>query len=179
MLRCKWERLKSGLYVPLFLKRLHGDEFGGWPPCPECCDPPSACEECSDGGPDQFQVFFTGLVNGGCGDCTYFNDPSGFILTRPTSPGFCTDPGCMWTYQLPVAKCAMQYISACFDVGRFRVEPVVLLTEPRQPLLGFFEDFGSPPSCKTFNNRDIPYSVGSVDLVRCSVSSPTCKTTAL
>jgi hypothetical protein len=73
-LRRTWRRLRSGLYVPPLLHRLHRDQRGAWYPC---CPAPD-CAGCLGGGtnaPDEVQVTLAGIVDDGCGNghCSSLN----------------------------------------------------------------------------------------------------------
>lgn len=74
-LRRKWRRLRSGLYVPSLLRRLHEDERGAWfPGCKAAVVPD--CTACKGGvHPTELTVTLADIANGGdCTTCTNAND---------------------------------------------------------------------------------------------------------
>ena len=88
----RWDRLRNGLYVPAFLKRLHRDQRGlAWWPCPGCCGEPSEpCIICQSGTtPLDYSVVIADVGNDGC-DCTELNGT--YILSQTEA-----NP-CQWRY---------------------------------------------------------------------------------
>jgi len=101
VIRRKWKRLKSGLYVPPFLKRLHRDERGGWYPC--CTSPCGDCTRCVDNCAPAFSVLFTGLTNNSCSDCSDLLGP--FVVPYDTQIEEIYT--CYWYYEFPATMCSL------------------------------------------------------------------------
>jgi len=91
-----WEKLKSGLYAPPLLTRLHRDQQGlAWFPCCGDC----VCNDCSGTTPSQLQIAFTGYSNNGCSNCADFNDT--FICDCVSG----LQNPCYWRYIFPEDVC--------------------------------------------------------------------------
>jgi hypothetical protein len=174
MLHQKWKELKSGLYVPAFLKRLHENEFGGWQPCPECC----TCKECSDGGPASFQVVVSGVVDSGCSNCDEnFNGP--FVVTRAGAAAlFGSSDPCWWAYEFDPAPCnpesggnayALQFIAGVMYLN--------LYTHDKFWYTRWRKTYATRPACKDFVDEDLPFHSNSGGI--CNGSASTAEITAL
>ena len=89
-MRRNWERLKSGLYVPPFLKRLHRDQRGLWYPC---CNGNGgvSCPGCIDKAPLQWKVVIDDVIDEDCANCQLYNATwyPDFVTAGPYS--------CLWS----------------------------------------------------------------------------------
>ena len=102
-LRKKWSRLRSGLYVPPLLRRVHRDERGLWYPC--CSDGgPVACAGCTGNAPAEFDVTFSGLVNRVCNSCPSY-DGTYRVTYQSGSP-----TACFYQYAVPAGSCDIDYV---------------------------------------------------------------------
>lgn len=178
MLRRRWNRLKSGLYVPPFLKRLHEDQRGLWYPyCGE------ECEHCSGTAPAQWQVVTANIADDTCADCDPdLNDT--WILDQDADISSSLVPvGCAYSYTLPSAICDVTCI-----VGFYAHDPAGyywgILFRPGCGLEGIMFQFNGPiggrqpakPAC-AFDNEEFPIKSSSTD--DCDVTNATCHVTAL
>jgi hypothetical protein len=147
MLRRKWDRLKSGLYIPPFLKRLHKDEFGGWPPCPDCCGSGPAECGCDEPAPNQAQIVLAGF--GGSGDCADLNDT---YVTDETST-------CWYQYSFSPRIEYVDRIRVFLHPISTNLRVTVYLDLYEGVPLGWIEfeqDFGTTPADCRLTDEDVP-----------------------
>lgn len=167
----QWDRLRSGLFVPKLLKRLHRDEEGGFHPTGNWFG--CSCEEvlwctinCDGGGPEQFQVVISDLANDSCSDCADFNDT--FVLDR-VGEGVISP--CIWRYTFPSAICGRTSVS--LGVGGGGLSVFVFLGNPEH----WIKQYVSKVNCKSLNNESLSWDpfVGPV----CDGAASSCLVTAL
>ena len=99
-----WDRLKSGIYVPPLLKRVHRDEDGGWYPC--CTGDGRECPYCSGIVPAQFSVVVPDLYKG-IGACNECDELEGTYIVDWYEY---EDPWCVYYYELPATICTVNAV---------------------------------------------------------------------
>lgn len=174
-LQRKWRRLRSGLYVPPLLRRLHKDERGAW--FPGCREGSEDCTACKDGiHPAELTVTFAGITNDECEECLQVN-------TGWTIPifGSCFNLGATEDYQayherFDVDICEDNQLNIQINIYWNRQEVSgarqIAMTvysmwnnlDPHTQLMAYFALYetsqSEPFDCENFSSLDIPLYTG-------------------
>lgn len=169
-LRRKWRRLRSGLYIPPLLWRLHQNEIGAlWYPC--CGDQGDNCDLCIDSdAPSQVQVVLAGIAEDTCGSCDSLNGT--YVLTQQANP-------CYWRYILPSVICGVYDVRAVvYDQGGGNTRVQTGVTTGVGWYIEYRKDVTGLADCMNWSNYDVPWSGDGVGFT-CDGSSSTSKLTTL
>lgn len=152
-LRRKWSRLRSGLYVPPLLRRLHRDERGLWYPC--CTEGGGPCDHCVGTTPTDLLVDLVGIVEGSCGSCGQFDDDTYTLTWREAAGGTC-----YWGYEFPSALCAIDGLMATLAESGGTYYLTIRLVSP-YPSGGtkcdFRAEYDPKPDCSSWSNEECPH----------------------
>ena len=133
-----------------------------------CCCGGTPCTNCSGSTPSQWQVEFTGVAEGTCGNCNSFNTTA-FILTQYSA--------CEWRVSF----------AFCWPLTAATEGYVRVSVEPTQVIVDVVYTFGGIPaparfrhsgavSCEAVLNPTFLFQSGSVN---CAFSGATCTATPL
>lgn len=154
--RRTWRKLKSGLYVPPFLKRLHRDEVGGWFPCcregpPDYCGT-FPCYQCVDNiAPDWIQIYFTGVVNQNRDDCTtIFEDYKKFIISSD-------DPPDGWHYKYVWEPPNYEYNYLLVVIGVLQLIARITFHGTPYSYIEFSKSYDDPPDCWHWEDEELAF----------------------
>ena len=143
-----------------------GDAETPDPAC--CCAGAEPCASCSASTPAQWQVEFTGVVEGTCGNCDLFNTTT-FILTQYSA--------CEWRVNF----------DHCWPLTASTGGYVRLSVEPTQVIVDVVYIFGGIPAparfrrgsgtdCETVLNPAFQFQSGSIN---CAFGAASCVATPL
>lgn len=166
-----WRRLTSGLYVPplLHFGRGYGSRRTCCPSAPIIHDGPCHANNCSDGGPDDFQVTFADIESGDCDDCEDWNTTP-FIVAfyeDASGPSFCT-------FELNMDVCNHTTL-------RVIVNSLVdkLYVNIDYDKIVWALDISCPVTCKTYDNQAVPFLLQHHTVTTCDYTPSTAYVTAI